>query len=251
MKDSDVAGVGQVHIEDPDADTKRLNNIRYSGIYISKTFVNKLNRFDYDDDEVFDDKFGTLFGLAEVGYTLKVLQRSKLTSLYIGREMSLDAKGNEQMIYTDNVFGSKYPASTTYGTEHPDSILVTDRYMYFYDINAGCVIRDSANGQEEISRYGMESYFKDLSRLMASKYASGRVNVVTGYDSDNDLVYFTFRDPAEGYDDQQVWDSDSVTLSFSEENNRWVGFHSFIPDGYQNVGGKYLFTFVIYKSTSK
>ena len=244
MKDSDVAGVGQVHIEDPDADTKRLNNIRYSGIYISKTFVNKLNRFDYDDDEVFDDKFGTLFGLAEVGYTLKVLQRSKLTSLYIGREMSLDAKGNEQMIYTDNVLGSKYPASTTYGTEHPDSILVTDRYMYFYDINAGCVVRDSANGQEEISRYGMESYFKDLSRLMASKYASGRVNVVTGYDSDNDLVYFTFRDPAEGYDDQQVWDSDSVTLSFSEENNRWVGFHSFIPDGYQNVGGKYLFTFI-------
>ena len=236
MRDSDVAGVGQVHIENPDADTKRLNNIRFSGIYISKTFVNKLNRFDFDDDEVFDDKFGTLFGLAEVGYTLKILQRSKLTSIYIGREMSLDAKGNEQLVYTKNVLGSKYPASTTYGTEHPDSILVTDRYMYFYDINTGCVIRDSANGQEEISRAGLESYFRDYSRSLASKYASGRINVVSAYDTDNDLVYFTFRDPAT--------ESNSATLSFSEENNRWVGFHSFAPDGYQSVGGKYLFSFL-------
>ena len=231
MNDSDVAGVGQIHIANPDADTDRLTNIRYSGIFINKTFINKLNQFEYDDDVAFDDKHGRIFGLAEVGHVLKVLQRSKITSLYIGREMSLDGRGNEQVIYTDNVLGSKHPAVTNYGTEHPGSILVTDRYMYLYDINNGCVIRDSANGQEEISRYGMESYFRDYSRTLG---ALSSVNVVSVKDYDNDLIVFSFIDPNT---------TNSTTWSFTEEHNRWMSAHSFIPEEYGSIGGKYMISF--------
>jgi len=228
VKESKVSAKGEVHIRDDDARQLRLNNIRYSGIHIDKSFINNLNRFNFDDDVALDDKHGRLFALKERGYTLKALQRSKLTSLYIGREMALDAKGNENVVYSDNVLGSKRPSQGSYGTQDPLSVLVTNRYLYFYDQNSGAIIRDSQGGQEEISKIGMEYYFRD--------WIDSADRVIAAHDRIDDMIYFTLVD-----DDTPA---NNITLGFDEIKGRWVSFYSFKPELYGSIGDKSFLSFV-------
>ena len=137
----------KINVVNEAACSRRVNKLRWGGEYIDDSNINNLCRFLYDDEKRMPDKYGIIHGLSEIGYTLKVLQRSKNTSIYIGREMALDASGNEQMVYTNNVLGSKSPAVEEFGTVHPDSIVVSDRYLYYFDINSGRIIRDAPTGR--------------------------------------------------------------------------------------------------------
>ncbi|MHC4635308.1 MAG: hypothetical protein ACYSYU_08915, partial [Planctomycetota bacterium] len=228
VPNSNVSSKGEVHARDEDARQMRLNNIRFSGIHIDKTFVNNLNRFMFDDDVALDDKHGRLFALKEVGYTLKALQRSKSTSLYIGREMALDADGNEQLVYSDKVLGSKRPSVESFGTQDPLSVLRTNRYLYFYDQNSGAIVRDGPGGQEEISKIGMEHYFRD--------FIGSADRVIAGHDRIDDMVYFTLVD-----DDTPA---NNITVAFDEIRGRWISFYSFKPELYGSIGDKSFLSFV-------
>jgi len=245
LPNSNIRGIGEPHIINEDAKELRLNNVRYSGIHISKTFINKLNSFDYDDDVALDDRHGRLFSLEELGYTLKVLQRNKLTSLYIGREMSLDAKGNEQVVYTNNVLGSKRPSVEDYGTDQPDGVVVSSRHLYFPDVSHGVIVRDSPNGQEEVSKYGMESYIRDLFKYLRGLDTSD-YKIIAGVDRSRDMVYFTILD----YDTP----ANTVTLAFDEKAkptqdgrySPWRSFYSFNTaiEHYGSVGQESFLTFL-------
>ena len=222
---SDVQDIGEVHIVDDDYKQQRLNNVRYSGIFITKTFINNLNRFEFDDDEAFDDKNGRLYSLREVGYTLKVLQRNKVTSLYVGREMSLDGEGNEVLVYSKDILGNKRPSSTDYGTQDPMSVVRTNRFLYFYDRAAGAVIRDGNNGQEEISKVGMQTWFRGLFDDFTG------TSMIAGWDTYDDMVYFTL-----------LGDTD-VTMGYDEDTGRWESFYSFVPEFYGTIRDKNMLSF--------
>jgi len=143
--------------------------------------------------------------------------------------MALDASGNEQMVYTDNVLGTKSPAVEEFGTVHPGSIVVSDRYLYYFDVNSGRVIRDAPNGQVDIG-FGegkMQTYFAQKAKALL---ASGldNVNVIGAVDKDNDMVYFTFIDT--------VTPANNETIGWNEKKKRWDSFFSFVPEHYGRVG---------------
>lgn len=236
FSESNHYDLGEPHIVDPDFDERRLENLRWSGRFVNKTGINDLNRFEYDDDLVMEDKFGAINGLREMGDTLKVLQRSKNTSIYIGREMALDAQGNSQVVYSSKVLGSKNPQLEDWGTVHPSSITVSKRYMYYFDIYAGRMVRDDPNGQDDIG-WGprkMQTYFRDKA---AALLASGvdNVNIIGGVDNENNLVFFTFLDRADPTNNETIAFNE-LTVDSQGVIGRWQSFYSFTPECYGRIG---------------
>lgn len=235
-ENSDVFDIGEVHIIDPDYKQQRLNNLRYSGPFIARTKINQLNRFDYDAVREMEDRYGRIYGLKQVGHTLKVLQTKKNTSIYLGREYYVDAQGNQQLILTDNVLGSKTEHPEDYGTIFPCSLVKADRSIFYYDIYSAKIIRDDPNGQKVISLDGIDSYLRTKSRVLLNS-GIGNVDVIAGVDQKNGIVYFTFTDSNDS--------GNNETISYHIWDQRWLGNHSFIPELYSSMGDN---MFVSFKS---
>jgi hypothetical protein len=231
---SRIRDIGEPHIVNKDYREQRLNALAHSGPFIARTQVNELNRFDYDAFEALDDKHGTIYGLREVGQTLKVLQTSKNTSIYLGREYYVDSKGNEQLVLTDNVLGSKRPHEEEYGTVFSRSIAHVDRDLFYYDIYSGKIIRDMPNGQQPISLNGIDSYLRLKSRALLDSGLSN-IDVLSGIDEKNGVVYFTFLDSNTPANDE--------TIGYHMFENRWIGNTSFIPEIYSNMGDNMFISF--------
>jgi hypothetical protein len=188
--------------------TKRL---RHGGKVNIGSQINLIADFDFDDYLDLKDEHGPIEGLRIVGFVLKAVQYTKVVSIYISRQESFSASGDAQYLFTDKVFGSQRPAMENFGTAHPGSVLVHNRHLYFWDQSEGVIIRDAANGMEEISSYGMSKSFSDLAKTLdaLSKHRQ--------------IVQFTF-----AKDLEQLWcvfgdkdSNDKEIFSFSEKNNRW------------------------------
>jgi len=127
----------------------------------------------------------------------------------------------------------------------PDGVVVSSRHLYFPDIAHGVIVRDSPNGQEEISRYGMESYIRDLFKYLRGLDTSD-YKIIAGVDRSRDMVYFTILD----YDTP----ANTVTLAFDEKvrptqdgrYSPWRSFYSFDTsiEHYGSVGQKSFLTFL-------
>ncbi len=234
--------IGEVHIINKDYKQQRLNNLRYSGPFIGRTQINRLNRFTYNDVMEMEDKHGIIYGLEEVGDTLKVLQTSMNTSVYLGLEYYTDSGGNTQLVTTNAVLGSKRPHEEDYGTIFSRGFVKVDRSLFYYDIYSGKIIRDDPNGQKIISLlldqqgnpYGIDSEIRAKSRALLDSGVSN-VDVIVGSDEKNGVVYFTFLD--------SNTPANNETMAYHVWDGRWVGNSSFVPELYSNMGDNMFISF--------
>jgi hypothetical protein len=162
------------------------------------------------------------------------LQTSKNTSIYLNREYYVDPEGNEQLILTDRVLGSKRPHEEEYGTIFPNSIVHADRDIFYYDIYAGKIIKDMPNGQEAISLRGIDSYLRTKSRALLTSGLSN-VQVIAGLDEKNGMAYFTFLDSGTP--------ANNETIGYHIWENRWMGNYSFVPELYSSMGENMFISF--------
>jgi len=188
--------------------TKRL---RHGGIIRPGTEINELSKFDYNDFLDLKDTNGPIEGIRYIGFVLKAIQKTKVTSIYIGRQESYTASGDQQYLFTDQVFGTARPEMTDWGTTHPDSVEVYNRQLYFWDQSEGLVVRDSANGQFPLSAYKMKKWFSDKARdLDSASYARVKFFYVQEFDQ----LYCLF---------QKNSDTSEIAV-FSESDSRWKYF---------------------------
>ena len=75
--------------------------IRHGGFIITGTRTNNLAHFTFEDFVDLPKKNGDITALREIGYTLKVLQLHKETSIYINRVQTFNPDGTEQFTLTD------------------------------------------------------------------------------------------------------------------------------------------------------
>lgn len=218
---SEFYSTGKPYVENEDVERRKYNLLRHSGIFFDNTNVNNLSQFGGSDFQTVDDKFGEIQKIIQVGDALKVYQPLKTTSIYIGKSFLKEGLGSDQVVTVDRTFGVVNPSVLDYGCQFPESVLRNERYVYFFDIFSQSFMRDSANGLEAVSKYGMVGYFKNKSEALL---ASGinNVNVYTGYDDENELVFVSFVD--------SVTPANNETLAFHEDSNTWTSFYSFIPD---------------------
>lgn len=207
---------------------RNLNIIRYSLQFMQNTQINGLSTFLSENYKELNDIYGDIKAIMEIGNTLKCYQRTKPSSILIGRQEYTDTEGNTTVATSTSVLGSIRYSTTNYGTEFPESLSRNNRYVYGYDIYNATVFRDSANGIFPISGrfvttegdtdYKMSSFFKDISK---SLMLSGIVNVkvMTVWDEEYKMLYISFHDA--------VNEDNNKTVVFHEPSNKWLCFAEF------------------------
>lgn len=220
---SNAISIGHPSAVVPDMKRQKYSFLRHSGKYLEDTRINNLSRFLFLDKENVSNEFGDIKAVRQLGQTFKVLQPRKVTSFGIGFQELYTATGSEIPVASSSkILGNMRPSSTGYGCSNPESVVLSNRFMYFYDINSGCVIRDDANGMDPISDRLTKTWFraKRLQLLDADKY------FVISSVNDKKEVIFTFisykKNPFMG---EQVVSVD--TIVYNEDTNLWTTFLSY------------------------
>lgn len=227
--DSDSTDIGRINIYNADAKQERYETmLMHTGKFYDLTKVNELHNVDLIGNfEFLDKKYGDITRIIYKGFTLKAFQERKTTSIYINKKVIFNADGEEQIIATDRVFNQIKESFQEYGCINPESIVVSERYIYFFDAINGVTVRDAPNGMIPISSYGMVRYHKDLSEAMtqpfqgATSFIPVRTFVPAIYDGFYDEMWYN----------AQIYYSDgtfgTVTVEtpvFHEGSNKWKTF---------------------------
>lgn len=206
---TNLTGLGFPKIEDETVKQVTLiNRYRYGGSLDLNTRNNQIADFAFDGYQDLPEKHGGINGLQEVGFVLKVLQAHRVWSIYIRRTSSFNPDGTEQILLTDKIFGTTRPLSQEWGTQNPESVIVHENYMYFFDKSQGRMIRDAGNGLFDLTEYKMRSFFRsERSSILECR---------TGVNESFDEVWFQLSDNAlstlgSGY-----------SMIFNEERKRWT-----------------------------
>jgi hypothetical protein len=198
--------------------------VRHGGYLITGTRTNNIAHFTYDDFMDFPKKNGDITGLREVGFTLKVVQMYKETSVYINRIQTFNPDGTEQFTLTDKFLAEQRPMEADYGCQHPDSIMVNGRNMYYWDNSQGAFIRSSPNGQIVLD-IKMKRWYKDLVKWIATHGGRQALQTRTGANNDHDEVWISWR-----------CGSETRGLIFSEGSGRYIAELDQPTESYLHLG---------------
>jgi hypothetical protein len=196
---------------------KDLNIARYSNKYIKNTRSSGLGRFDGLDYITLSYNYGEIYYAHQIGDMLKVLFENNVASIPVNKTQFYDADGTSQVVKSDDVLGSINYSEEDYGCANPESALVVDRSLYFFDLRRKCYVRNAPNGSFPISDYKMKKYFIDKSNALIVS-GPDYTAVRSGWDDDRGLLYV-------GFEDTYTQSNNEVIL-FHEDSNRWVTFAS-------------------------
>jgi hypothetical protein len=201
--------------------------LRHGGFIITGTRTNNIAHFTYEDFLDLPKKNGQITALREVGYTLKVLQLHKETSIYINRIENFNADGTQNFTLTDAFFGTTRPMEDDFGCQHPNSVMVNNRNMYYWDNSEGELIRSAPNGQLALSgpEYKMSRWFKELVKWIKASGGKELLNINIGANNEYDEVWITFR-----------MDTEIKGIIFSEKNGRFTSRIDQITESYLHLG---------------
>lgn len=246
--DLQVYNIGRPNIPNKKAKQKKNLNIRPSQAYFEGTEINGLSDFNAANDVFVSSEFGEeINGLFEVGYTLKVLQKNKNTSFYVGRTGLQLATSTDQQITasSDQTLGTKSPSLLEYGTEHPLSVMLVNRHGYFVDVSNAAIVRDSANGMQIISDEAISSDILQICNLLTQ---ADKQHIITGYNPKTKEIIFLFAS-----EDSEGNITPHGTYVWHEKREQWVGVYEIdvnsqaIPSCFGYVGSEQMVSFVGYK----
>ncbi|MBU0846817.1 hypothetical protein KKH23_06460, partial [Patescibacteria group bacterium] len=233
---------GRIGIVDENMESRQFKaHLRHGGRYFDNTGINDLAVFKYDDYTSLSETWGGIVRTIMSGFTLKVYQNYKATSIYIGRISYVDAKGKEYLQRSDDIFGTEIPSEDNYGSYHPESFVKSGRHIYFFDIYSGKIIRDATNGMIPISDYGIRDWTKDKAQELLAGYSE--INVYGGFNKKYEELYLTFVAINNSTKLYEGW-----TLLFHEPSNKWKSFVNFektvsgivnYPDYYGSLGNTF------------
>jgi len=187
----------------------------FSGIYNSKTNLNRLNEFIIAEPITKDlnPEYGSIQKLHARDTDLIALCEDRIVKILANKDALFNADGNPQLTATNRVLGQAIIPATfgAYGiSKNPESFVDFTYRAYFTDKNRGKVLRLSMDGLTEISEYGMKDYFKD-------NLAAETGLILGTYDTNKGLYNLTFTNQED-------------TVSFSESVRGWTSRKSFIPE---------------------
>ena len=204
----------KAHLHDENyAETRRNNALIYSGIYNSKTDINRTNVFSSAEaiTRAVDPTNGGIQKLYAEDTNLNILQEDKVSYALIDKDALFTAEGGQLTASGAKVIGQIVPYLGKYGCQNPESFAIKGMRKYFADKNRGAILRLSRDGITEISAAGMKDYFKD--NLKNSN------KIVGMYDDYADEYVVSLQ--RSGIND---------TLVYDEMSKGWVSFYDYVPD---------------------
>jgi hypothetical protein len=225
-------GVKAYIVEDNILQQHRQNSLIYSGVFNSRTGVNKTNEFSVGEDitRSLDPANGSIQKLYSEDTNLIVFQEFKVSQALIDKDAIYSAEGQPMTTSGAQVIGQIQAYAGNYGIgTNPESFAVYGFRKYFVDRNRNVVLRLSQDGISEISEYGMGDFFRDnLSEI-------GNDGFILGMWDMHNKEYVLSMQPVDGT---------YKTLTFDEDVAGWTSFFDFKP----NWGGSLRNNFYTFKN---
>lgn len=221
---------------------RRSNAMIYSGIYNSKTKVNKTNEFPIGAaiTRAVDISDGSIQKLYAEDNDLNIFQENKVSRALIDKDAIYTAEGGNLTVRGSQVIGQVVPYLGKYGIgKNPESFAYFGGRSYYVDKSRGVVLRLSRNGQEVISRYGMTDFFKD--NLALSDKVFGM------YDEDKNQYIVSLQGPNINVGKKtsssgaflSTDNTTFATLGFQEKTKGWISMYSYKPKFGVSLQNKY------------
>ena len=221
---------------------ERPYGLIYSGIYNSRTGINRLNEFITADGIVkeLEPNYGAIQKLYTRDTNLLAFTEDKVFRILADKDQLFNADGGGNVSASNAVLGQTTPYGGEYGiSRNPESFAQYGHNIYFTDSNRGAVIQlTPANGQMfEISGKGMNDFFRD--RLFSSERIYGMFDDYTdkyivslhNYNANDSQIDPGDRLPEEqaaiGMQTGRV--NSSATLGYELDGETWTSRMSFIP----------------------
>ena len=207
-------------VEEEPQQTRRFNALIYSGIFNSRTGINRTNVFSVAEDitKAADPANGSIQKLYAEDTNLNIFQELKISRALIDKDAIYAAEGGGTVTASNLVIGVIQPYAGKYGiSKNPESFAVYGYRKYFADVNNNVICRLSSNGIEEISSFGMKDFFRDELNATVTNQSNGKI--IGAYD-----VYG--KDYIVSMQNQETF----KTLNFDENPKGWVSLFSYAPD---------------------
>lgn len=160
--------------EDP-IQQHRFNTLIYSGIYNSRTGINRTNEFPIGTNitRSANPQYNAIQKIYAEENNLVVLQEDKCSRCLIDKNAIYNAEGGGNVTTSNQVLGEIVPYTGEYGiSKNPESFAIYANRKYFVDRHRNAVLRLSNNGVTEISEYGMRDYFRDRLAPLNDNYTN-------------------------------------------------------------------------------
>jgi hypothetical protein len=157
-------GVRAYLMEDSSNVRYRSNALVYSGIFNSKTNINRTNVFSVGEDitKAVDPHNGSIQLIYAMDNNLTIFQENKVSQALIDKDAIYSAEGTPINTVSNVVIGQVTPYSGEYGiSRNPESFAHFGFRRYFADKDRNAILRLSRDGITEISQYGMKDFFRD------------------------------------------------------------------------------------------
>ena len=222
-------GVKAYLVEDEPSAAFRVNSLIYSGIFNSRTGINQTNVFSVAEDitKSADPVNGSIQKLYAEDTNLTILQELKCSRALIDKDAIYSAEGGGTVTSSNLVIGVIQPYVGEYGiSRDPGSFAVYGYRKYFSDRNNNVILRLSRDGLEEISKYGMNDFFRDELNSIDTQFSVGEI--IGGYDIHNSQYVISTQGR-----------SDYETLAFDEKPKGWTSFFSYKPSQMFSLRNKF------------
>ena len=233
---SDFTSLGRVSIEIDKIPTGIQNTIKISNKFVPNTQINGLCTFDWEETtNELNEKWGDIVRIKSVGDMLKVFQKNKITTFYVGSTALTNQDGSTNLMAIDSVLGKPREGLSNYGTVFGECVSDDGSRIYYYDIYNSLILRDGANGEEDLAGIGENSIYGYLYDKSIALLQSGieNISVLSFFDKTDNVVYFTFIDDLNPINNE--------TIAYDEKTKSWIGFYSFIPELYTGINQMYTF----------
>jgi len=212
-------GVKAYVVEDVVRQQHLANSMIYSGIFNSRTGINKTNEFSVGEDitKAVDPADGSIQKLFAEDTNLIIFQENKVSRALIDKNAIYSAEGSPITTSSTQVIGQIQAYAGNYGiSTNPESFATYGYRKYFTDRTKNAVLRLSQDGITEISAYGMLDYFRDnLSNVDNSGF------IVGGWDMHNKQYILSMQ-----FSSKNRYE----TLAFDEDTKGWVSRYTYKPD---------------------
>jgi len=211
-------GVKAYIVEDDINQQHLQSGLIYSGIFNSRTGINKTNEFSTGEEitRSVDPYNGSIQKLFSEDTNLTIFQEFKVSRALIDKDAIYSADGQPMTTSGAQVIGQIQSYAGNYGiATNPESFAVYGYRKYFVDRNRNVVLRLSQDGISEISEYGMGDFFRD------SLSEAGNDGLILGmWDMHNKEYVVSIQQTNGTYN----------TLAFDEDVSGWTSFFSFKPN---------------------
>lgn len=202
---------------------------------IFSQIINEANNFNGSNQFILADsitkKLSTDFGSITKMYTrdndvVAMCEDKVVRILSAGKNALFEADGNFQLVSSSAVLGQTIPYQGDFGCQHAESFAEDQYRIYFVDKARGSVLRLSRDGLTKISSNGMNDWFND--------HLINAQGIVGSFDDKKEEYNVTIHEVTNPNYKKNVY-----TLSFSEVNDGWVSFKSFIPEQGVSLNNNY------------